>query len=102
MTTTGEPTDAEAAVAEVTPLVLAGLNDEYGDSVAFLARVLGGRPAPTAAEAVGLDRHGVDLAVTDAEGTHACRLSFAEPADDPAALVPALLALVAQARRQSG
>jgi NADPH-dependent ferric siderophore reductase len=102
MTTTGEPTDADAAVAEVAPLVLAGLNAEYGDSVAFLARVLGGRPAPTAAEAVGLDRHGVDLAVTDAEGTHACRLAFAEPADDPAALVPALLALVAQARRQSG
>lgn len=86
----------------VPPGLLAAINEEHADSMLLVGRVLGRAPGAVAAEATGVDRHGVDLLVSTTDGTRRVRLDFAEPVADTDALTAALLALVVRARAESG
>ena len=94
-------TEPIAAAAELE-LVLAHVNGEHADALLLIAQVLGGRESAVEAGAVGVDRLGLELVATDAAGEHASRVEFPEPIDDLRGLHKQALALVTQARTQSG
>jgi NADPH-dependent ferric siderophore reductase len=104
---TGDATVADddpvaAIMATYGPDILNRMNVDFEDSVLFVGRVLGGRPAATAARITTIDRRGVDVVVTDAEGEHPGRVVFSEEVTEVSALDKALLGLVAHAREVSG
>src|SRR4051794_12701174 len=82
--------------------LLARLNDDFEDSLVFVARILVDRPSAGRAVVRGLDRRGVDLLVGDDDGEHAARVEFAEPVSDPMQWIDALFGLVRRARTVSG
>lgn len=91
-----------AIMAAYGPDVLNRMNVDFEDSVLFVGRILGGRPAATATRITDIDRFGCDIVVTDPDGTHAGRVDFAEEVTEAAQLTQALLGLVVQAREVSG
>jgi NADPH-dependent ferric siderophore reductase len=102
MTTEGTTTDIDAVLAETAPDLLAHLNAEYEDSVLFIGRVLGERPAATAARVATVDSRGADVVVTDPDGEHRVRLPYANAVTDATQVATELFGLVAAARRRSG
>jgi NADPH-dependent ferric siderophore reductase len=102
-TSTGAVDDPVAAyVAVHGQEIIDHLHEQHEDSLLFVARVLGRRPQATAAVVRGVDRSGVDVDITDPEGTHRARIDFAEEVTDPPALTGALLGLALRARAESG
>ncbi len=99
---TTEDDPIAAFVATNGSELLARLNDDFEDSLVFVARVLADRPHAGRAVVRGLDRRGVELLVGDDDGEHAERVEFAEPVSDPMALTGALFELVRRARTVSG
>ena len=99
---TTEDDPIAAFVAASGSELLERLNDDFEDSMVFVARVLAARPAARRAVVRGLDRHGIDLLVGDDAGEHTQRIEFAEPVSDPMALTGALFELVGRARAVSG
>ena len=81
-------TAADEAIAEIAPEVLEVLNGMYGDSIAFVARVLGGGDRVVVAEAVGVDARGLRLRIVDRYGARHVWIDFPEPVDDPDSSAP--------------
>ena len=97
------------AVAEADPLagepaaaVLEHMNADHADSLVLMARVLGGRAEATSALMTAVDRYGFDMVVEGPNGRAALRLGFDAPMATPAAVRPAMIRLVEQARREGG
>ena len=78
------------------------LHAEHEDSMLFVARVLAKRPEATAVQVRAVDRRGLDVEITDPDGTRVGRIDFAEEVTDPMALTGALLGLALRAREESG
>ena len=97
---------ADYAVAEADPLageaavgILEHMNADHGDSLVLMARVLGGRNETTEAVMTAVDRYGFDIVATGPDGRAAVRLGFDAPVGTPAAVRPAMIRLVEQARK---
>lgn len=89
-------------MAALGPDVLNRMNVDLEDSVLFVGRILGERPAASKAQITQIDQHGVDMVVTDPEGAHQRRVDFAAPVTDLGNLNEALIGLVLRAREVSG
>ncbi|ORB26997.1 HugZ family protein [Mycolicibacterium parafortuitum] len=81
-----DSTSGEAyAAAEPDPVTpraagaIAHLNDDHAESLAAMARSLGGYPDTTAATCTGADRYGLDLRVTTDRGVAYTRIGYAAP-----------------------
>jgi heme iron utilization protein len=57
------------------------LNADHADSLAAMARMLGGYPDTVAATCTGADRYGLDLRVTSERGIAYTRVGYAKPID---------------------
>ncbi|MCH9729648.1 MAG: DUF2470 domain-containing protein, partial [Actinomycetia bacterium] len=93
---------AEAQPDPVTPLAedaVAHLNDDHAESLAAIARTLGGYPDTTAATCTGVDRYGLDLRLTTDRGMAYTRVGFATPIDSIDQLRPAAIDLTGRARQ---
>jgi hypothetical protein len=79
---------------------IAHLNADHADSLAAMARVLGGYPDATAAVCTGIDRYGLDLRVSTPRGPAAAytRVGFGKALDSADELRSATVELTAQAR----
>lgn len=78
--------DADAyAAAEPDPVApgaaraIAHLNADHAESLAAMARVLGGYPDTVSAQCTGADRYGLDLRLTTERGIAYTRVSYAAP-----------------------
>lgn len=89
-----DPLAGEAAVG-----ILEHMNADHGGSLVLMAQVLGGRVDATEALMTAVDRYGFDLVVGGPNGRAALRLGFDAPVSTPAAVRPAMIALVERARR---
>jgi NADPH-dependent ferric siderophore reductase len=97
--TPGEEIDLVAAGAEHA---LAHLNGDHPDSLLLVGRILGGRRDATTAQAVGVDRFGLDVVLDGPDGTTTARIGFAGEATDLGQLQVEALSLVLLARERSG
>jgi putative heme iron utilization protein len=76
---------ADYAAAEPDPVspraagAIAHLNADHADSLASMARALGGYPDTTAAVCTGADRYGLDLRVDTERGVAYTRVGYAAP-----------------------
>jgi heme iron utilization protein len=99
--TTGD--DYAAATPDpVTPAAagaIAHLNADHADSLAEMARALGGYPDTVAAVCTGLDRYGLDLRVTCERGIAYTRIGYPEPLDSASQLRSAAVELTRLARQ---
>jgi NADPH-dependent ferric siderophore reductase len=78
------------------------LNDEHDDTVAFMARVLGGVGAIRSAQLRTVDHDGIEIEALDAEGDrHAVTLAFASRAESSDDADRQLCALLADARQRA-
>jgi hypothetical protein len=73
------------------------LNDQYADTVLFLARTLAARPAAESARITGLDDDGIEITVRTSD-VEAVRVPFPTTADEDVPLRERISDLVAQAR----
>ena len=96
---------ADYAGAEADPLagepalgILEHMNADHADSLVLMARVLGGRSDAIEAVMTAVDRYGFDVVVSGASGRAALRLGFDDPVATAAAVRPAMIRLVQQAR----
>jgi heme iron utilization protein len=96
---------ADYAVAEPDPLageaaqgIIEHMNADHADSLLLMAKVLGGRAGTTEAVMTAVDRYGFDIVATGPDGRAAVRLGFAAPVQTAAAVRPAMIRLVEQAR----
>ena len=96
---------AAYAEAEADPLagaaalgILEHMNADHADSLALMARVLGGRSDATEAVMTAVDRYGFDVVVSGPTGRGALRLGFDSPVATPAAVRPAMIRLVERSR----
>src|SRR5436190_12617809 len=97
---------ADYAAAEADPLageaavgILEHMNADHGDSLVLMARVLGGRADATEAVMTAVDRYGFDVVAGGPGGRAALRLGFDAPVATAAAVRPAMIRLVEQARQ---
>lgn len=97
---------AAYAVAEPDPLageaavgIIEHMNADHADSLVLMAKVLGGRVGTTEAVMTAVDRYGFDLVASGPDGRAAVRLGFHAPVATPAAVRPAMIRLVEQARK---
>lgn len=93
---------AEARPDPVTPVAagaVAHLNEDHGEALAAIARVLGGYPDTTEAVCTGLDRYGLDLRLTTARGLAYTRVGYAHPIDSIDELRSATIDLTRQAHQ---
>jgi hypothetical protein len=88
-----DPLAGEAAIG-----IIEHMNADHADSLALMARVLGGRPDTTEAVMTAVDRYGFDIVVSGSGGRAALRLGFDTPVATPAAVRPAMIRLVELAR----
>lgn len=98
--TTGEAY-AAAEPDPVAPLAagaIAHLNADHADSLAAMARVLGGYPDTTAAVCTGADRYGLDLRVDTPRGVAYTRVGYAAPISSIDELRSATVELARRAR----
>ena len=92
-----------AELAEFQPDLLGRMNDDFEDSVVFVARVLTGRSATTGARITSVDRRGVDVVTVGTEvDEQPARLDFDAPIDSPFELQAAMFGLITRARALSG
>jgi heme iron utilization protein len=96
---------ADYARAEADPLagepavgILEHMNADHADSLALMARVLGGRADATEAVMTAVDRYGFDVVAGGPGGRGALRLGFDVPVTTPAAVRPAMIRLVERVR----
>lgn len=97
-----ESVTVDEVIAEHRSEMVSTMNDEYGDSVLLVARILGGHRAATEARATSIDAAGVDFVVVDPDGEHQVRVDFAEPVTDADHVLTAVLETVVRARAESG
>jgi heme oxygenase (biliverdin-IX-beta and delta-forming) len=97
---------ADYAGAEADPLagepavgILEHMNADHADSLVLMARVLGGRADATEALMTAVDRYGFDVVVGGPSGRAALRFGFDAAVASPAAVRPAMIRLVEQARQ---
>lgn len=97
-------TGADYSAAEPDPVTLqaanaiAHLNADHADSLALMARALGGFPDATAASCTGADRYGLDLKVTTPRGIAYTRVGYPERLNAVGEMRAASVALVKAAR----
>jgi hypothetical protein len=78
-------TGADYAAAQPDPVTpsaagaIAHLNADHADSLAAMARVLGGYPDTESATCTGADRYGLDLRVDTARGMAYTRVGYPQP-----------------------
>jgi putative heme iron utilization protein len=98
--TTGEDYSAAAPdpVAPNAARAIAHLNADHADSLAEMARALGGYPDTTAATCTGADRYGLDLRLTTERGIAYTRIGYAKPIDGYDQLRSATVELARRAR----
>ncbi len=98
--TTGEEYAAATAdpVAPHTAGAIAHLNADHADSLAAMARALGGYPDTTAATCTGADRYGLDLRLVTDRGIAYTRVGYAAPIDSIDQLRSATVELARRAR----
>ncbi|MUL47343.1 DUF2470 domain-containing protein [Mycobacterium sp. CBMA293] len=78
-------TGTDYAAAQPDPVTtsaagaVAHLNADHADSLAAMARVLGGYPDTESATCTGADRYGLDLRVNTARGMAYTRVGYAQP-----------------------
>lgn len=78
------------------------LNDQHDDTIAFIARALGGLGAIRSAQLRTVDHDGIEIDALDGEGDrHAVRLAFASRAASSDDAYHGLYALLADARQRS-
>jgi heme iron utilization protein len=77
---------------------IAHLNADHADSLALMARTLGGFPDTVSALCTGADRYGLDLKVSTERGVAYTRIGYREPIDAIDQLRSATVQLVAMAR----
>ena len=100
--------DADAefadALSATQPDLLERMNDDFEDSVVFVARMLGGRRDLGSARITSIDRRGVDVIVAggDGAGEQSSRIDFDDPIDSPLELQSAMFGLIVRARAISG
>ena len=100
-------TAADYAAAEPDPVrpLAAGaiehLNADHADSLAQMARVLGGYPDTESAECTGVDRYGLDLKVATPRGAAYTRVGFGRRLEYPGELRSAAAELGRRARSES-
>lgn len=90
---TPDPVQPQAAGA------IAHLNADHADSLAAMARVLGGYPDTTAATCTGADRYGLDLRVATERGMAYTRVGYAAPIGSIDELRSATVELAHRARQ---
>jgi len=74
------------------------LNDQYPDTVLFLARMLGARPAADSARINAIQDDAIDMTVRIGKDVEAVRLLFPTTADKETSLRERICELVAEAR----
>jgi hypothetical protein len=89
---TPDPVAINAAAA------IAHLNNDHADALLVIAQALGGYPDAAAAICTGLDRRGIDLALSTARGRAPTRVAFPEALTDSSELRAATVALTRRAR----
>jgi heme iron utilization protein len=92
LTAQADPVTPHAAGA------IAHLNADHADSLALMARALGGYPDAVAAECTGADRYGLDLKVTAERGIAYTRIGYPQRLDGVDQMRSATVELVRQAR----
>jgi putative heme iron utilization protein len=80
------------------PDAIAHLNADHAESLAAMARALGGYPDTTAATCTGIDRYGLDLKVGTERGMAYTRIGFGSPIDSVDELRSAAAQLAQRAR----
>jgi len=74
------------------------LNEQYPDTVLFLARTLATRPAAASARITAIQDDGIDITVRTVSGVEAAHVPFSKTADGDISLRERMTDLVAQAR----
>ncbi|CAJ1510402.1 HugZ family protein [[Mycobacterium] burgundiense] len=77
---------------------IAHLNADHADSLALLARTLGGFPDTDTALCTGADRYGLDLKVSTPRGVAYTRIGYSDPLDSADQMRTAAVELVGRAR----
>jgi heme iron utilization protein len=95
-TAEADPVTPHAATA------IAHLNTDHADSLALMARTLGGYPDTDAAECTGADRYGLDLRVRTPRGVAYTRIGYPKRLDAVNQMRSATVELVQQARGAVG
>ena len=93
---------ADAEADPVTPraaAAVAHLNADHADSLAAMARTLGGYPDTVNATCTGADRYGLDLRLDTERGMAYTRIGYARPIDSIDELRSATVELAQRARR---
>jgi heme iron utilization protein len=96
------PDYAAAQPDPIRPLAagaMTHLNDDHAESLAQMARALGGYPDTTAAVCTSIDRYGLDLRVDTPRGYAYTRVGFGAPLNSADELRSAAADLTARARR---
>lgn len=96
---------AAAAPDPVQPAALGAvthLNDDHAESLALMARHLGGFPDTTDAVCTGADRYGLDLRVTTPRGIAYTRVGYGSPIGSVDELRSATVELATRARALRG
>lgn len=102
MDSTSGPAYAEAEPDPVTPqsaAAVAHLNEDHAESLAAMARTLGGYPDATAATCTGADRYGLDLRLDTDRGMAYTRIGYPKPIDSINELRSATVELARRARQ---
>jgi putative heme iron utilization protein len=89
-------------VAGAAGAAIAHLNADHADALLQIAQALGGYPDATGAECSGLDRYGIDLALSTSRGRAPARVPFPAPLTDRAQLRAAAVELTQRARTAAG
>ena len=95
---------AEYAAAQPDPVspysagAIAHLNEDHADSLAAMARALGGYPDTIAAACTGADRYGLDLRLTTERGMAYTRIGYPAPIDSIDELRSAAVELTRRSR----
>ena len=79
---------------------VAHLNADHADSLALMARTLGGFPDTDTAECTGADRYGLDLRVSTPRGVAYTRVGYPAPLNSAAQMRTAAVELVGLARER--
>lgn len=74
------------------------LNDQYPDTVLFLARSLAARPSADSARITAVEDDGIEITVRTGSNVEAVRVPFSKAADNAISLRERMSGLVAQAR----
>ncbi|MCO5315494.1 MAG: DUF2470 domain-containing protein [Solirubrobacterales bacterium] len=96
------PEDYAAAAADPVapqiPHAISHLNEDHAENLVEIARGLGPHADAEMVKCVWIDRYGLDLEMTTAEGPKSTRVDFSEPVTDPDGLRAATVELVGRAR----